>query len=186
MKVRLSLLIMFILFIGCRDENIYYDSTVSEENKRELDQVSKRLKVLEDVVETQKMAVDLLGVNFTDMQGLQDLLEDKLDELSEELNNLESVNDQNMLDVEDKLTVIRSQLSLLEESSRKNIVGIIDPCGDGVGFDEVLLRLRDGTLIAFFESNGKRHLSVIKSGNYITTDLQRCRFAVNGMGEVVL
>lgn len=71
------------------------------------------------------------------------------------------------------------------EVSPYSIVEIIDPCGDNPGeFDEVLLRLYDGTLIAYFESGSDRFLSEIDQGNYRTTDEQECRFSVNSELEV--
>lgn len=61
------------------------------------------------------------------------------------------------------------------------VVEIVDPCGDDPGeFDEVLLRLSTGDLLAYFEdSGGKRFLSLIGPGNYMTTDKQSCPFTVN-------
>jgi len=59
-------------------------------------------------------------------------------------------------------------------------IELIDPCGDGPGFDEVLLRLTDGRLVAYFEQGGNRFLSVISDGNYRTTDAQGCYFSVSG------
>lgn len=61
-----------------------------------------------------------------------------------------------------------------------NIVAIIDPCGpDSNHFDEILIRLANNTLIAFFEDGGKRFLASLPPGNYETTDRQKCRFTVN-------
>jgi hypothetical protein len=61
-----------------------------------------------------------------------------------------------------------------------SIVAIIDPCGDMPGqFDEILIRLADNTLIAYFESGGNRFLSAIPAGSYRTTDVQQCHFTVN-------
>lgn len=60
------------------------------------------------------------------------------------------------------------------------VVEIIDPCGDNPGkFDEVLLRLPSGELLAYFEDGDKRFLSLIGAGNYRTTDKQACNFSVD-------
>jgi hypothetical protein len=60
------------------------------------------------------------------------------------------------------------------------VVEIIDPCGDNPGqFDEVLLRLSTGELLAYFESGSNRFLSLIGNGSYSTTDSQHCHFTVN-------
>lgn len=65
-------------------------------------------------------------------------------------------------------------------SSPYAITSIIDPCGDMPGqFDEILIRLADNSLIAYFEDGGRRFLSLLPPGNYVTTDRQACRFTVN-------
>lgn len=63
-------------------------------------------------------------------------------------------------------------------------VETIDPCGDGPGFDEVILRTSDGQLIAYFEDGGKRFLTELVPGRYLTTDRQRCAFEVTEEGEI--
>lgn len=66
------------------------------------------------------------------------------------------------------------------------ITEIIDPCGDTPGqFDEVLLRLADGTLLAHYASGNQQFLTSIGPGNYITTDGDACRFTINSSGIVI-
>jgi hypothetical protein len=56
---------------------------------------------------------------------------------------------------------------------------MIDPCGDGPGFDEVILRLGNGGLMAHFAGGGNlQFLTVLPDGNYITSDNQACYFTV--------
>jgi hypothetical protein len=70
------------------------------------------------------------------------------------------------------------------------VIEVIDPCGDGPGFDELLLRTQVGTdpgtiLIAFFEDGkGHRFLTEVTPGSYRTTDQQQCRFTVDNDGGV--
>lgn len=64
------------------------------------------------------------------------------------------------------------------------VAELIDPCGDGPGYDEVLIRYDSGELVAYFESGGKRFLSVIGEGSYVTTDQQACNFSVDAEGNV--
>lgn len=63
------------------------------------------------------------------------------------------------------------------------VVGLVDPCGDAPGiYDEVFLRLQNGTLIASFSdnSNGQNtRFSVIGQGSYVTTDGSNCYFSVD-------
>lgn len=56
---------------------------------------------------------------------------------------------------------------------------MIDPCGDQTAFDEVLLRLANGQLVAHFANGSLQFLSVIGPGNYVTTDGTSCYFSVD-------
>lgn len=64
-------------------------------------------------------------------------------------------------------------------SGKDSIIEIIDPCGDSPGYDEVLLRLADGSLVVYFEQGSNRFLTELTPGTYQTTDSQRCVFTVD-------
>lgn len=65
-------------------------------------------------------------------------------------------------------------------------VGIVDPCGATPGYyNEVFLRLQNGTLLASFSdnSNGKNtRWAILVPGTYITTDGTNCTFTVDAHG----
>ena len=69
------------------------------------------------------------------------------------------------------------------------VIDVIDPCGEGVGFNELLVLLETAQgrmLIAFFEDgNGHRFLTEITPGSYRTTDSQGCVFQVTEDLEVI-
>lgn len=68
------------------------------------------------------------------------------------------------------------------------IVAIKDPCGDAAGvYDEVMLQLQNGTIIASFSENssGKNtRFATIPAGSYVTTDGSLCYFSVNASGTI--
>lgn len=65
-------------------------------------------------------------------------------------------------------------------SGQNAVIEVIDPCGDGAGFDEVLLVIGTGEIIAYFEGpSNTKHLALLIPGNYRTTDQQACNFRVN-------
>jgi hypothetical protein len=64
------------------------------------------------------------------------------------------------------------------------VVELLDPCGDGPGHDEVLIRLQDGRLLAHYADGRLQFLTLISTGTYVTTDSQRCVFSVSAEGEV--
>jgi len=74
-------------------------------------------------------------------------------------------------------------------SGVNDVAAILDPCGDGVGWDEVFLRLADGTIVASFSDNvhGENTRFTIlphTNGVYVTTDGTSCVFKVKTNGAV--
>lgn len=69
-----------------------------------------------------------------------------------------------------------------------NAVEVLNPCGDAPGvYDEVLLRLTDGTVLASFSENvnGKNtRFSLIGPGTYQTTDGTGCVFTLTSEGRL--
>lgn len=58
------------------------------------------------------------------------------------------------------------------------VVGLVDPCGHQSSYDEVLLRMHDGTLMAHYASGSQQFLTIVGPGNYVTTDGTHCYFTV--------
>lgn len=148
------------------------------------------------------IAVGLVGCGYNnaykdihDLQAAQDDTAARLAALEMEQMRLESEfqlaearfqefgGDVEELELQLQLTMV--QLAALSGETR--VVGLLDPCGDATGqFDEVLLKLSDGRVMAYFEDGGKRFLSVLSVGTlYETTDSQRCRFKVSGTGALL-
>lgn len=58
---------------------------------------------------------------------------------------------------------------------------IIDPCGPQGSYDEVLLKLANGMILASFSTNGNANtvrFAIIPNGTYVTTDQTNCVFSV--------
>lgn len=86
-----------------------------------------------------------------------------------------------------QLQINALQTQLTQLASQQNPVEIIDPCDDLAGqYDEVLIRIDDGRLVAYFESGGTRFLTVlIPNVAYRTTDAQACNFHIDSFNQVV-
>lgn len=108
---------------------------------------------------------------------------------SHEIANLQDQIDQirddfaNQPNYQDQLNELTVRVAELETNSP--VIEIIDPCGDGVGFDEIILRLGTGELIAYFQHGAYRFLTVLGEGDYQTTDMSRCRFSVDSNGSIL-
>jgi hypothetical protein len=62
-----------------------------------------------------------------------------------------------------------------------SVVAVIDPCGPSGGFDEVFLRLANGTVVASFSDNAagqNTRLSILVDGSFVTSDGTNCAFTV--------
>lgn len=70
----------------------------------------------------------------------------------------------------------------LDADQTYNIVEIIDPCGDTPNkYDEVILKLGNGTYLASFSDNANglnTRFSILLPGNYRTTDGTNCNFTL--------
>lgn len=67
-------------------------------------------------------------------------------------------------------------------------VEVIDPCGaeSKIGFDEVLIRLPDRTVIAYFKFESYEHLTRLLPGrSYMTTDDTQCSFTIESDGTII-
>lgn len=59
------------------------------------------------------------------------------------------------------------------------VTEVINPCGATPGFNEVLLRLADGSLLAHYSHGNRQFLTLIGPGNYVTTQGNpECSFTV--------
>lgn len=80
---------------------------------------------------------------------------------------------------------LQNQINTINVTISTAVVGMVDPCGDGPGFDEVLLKTKDGKYVAYFETGGNRFLTVLQTNtSYQTTDAQHCNFSINSSGVV--
>jgi hypothetical protein len=71
---------------------------------------------------------------------------------------------------------------ILQLQQNHNVTKIVDPCGNGPGYDEVFFRTSTGMLIASFSDNASglnTRFAELVPGNYTTTDGTGCNFTVN-------
>ena len=78
--------------------------------------------------------------------------------------------------------VVQNTIEILQLQQNHNVTKIVDPCGDGPGFDEVFMRTSSGKLIASFSQTASglnTRFSILTPGTYSTTDGTGCTFTVN-------
>lgn len=85
-------------------------------------------------------------------------------------------------------TVTNNTVQILQLQQNHNVTRLVDPCGNGPGFDEVFMRTSSGKLIASFSDNAaglNTRFAELIPGNYATTDGTGCNFVVNSDMTVV-
>lgn len=94
-----------------------------------------------------------------------------------------SIMDQADVNLQDSIDALTVRVAELE--TQLGVIEIIELCDDGPGYDEILLRLSDNTILAYFEIGSKRFLTRLIPGTYITTDGTNCLFTITDNYEVV-
>ena len=83
--------------------------------------------------------------------------------------------------VQANVTTLMAQMVSIQQN--QTVTAIVDPCGDGPGLDEVLLKMSNGKYVAYFENGGNRFLTVLQTNvTYQTTDNQHCNFIISSSG----
>lgn len=155
-----------------------FDLKCGEEHDDRFDSMQDRLNKLEALASLNSSLIEINTSNIA--QGEADL-SIIVQDLQAQITALSS---QQIINTSD-IAGLQSAISDLEDAQQRGVAEVIDPCGDNVGqFDEVIIKLHDGTFIAYFESGGKRFLSVLDDGSYRTTDRQRCSFRISN-GELI-
>jgi hypothetical protein len=185
--MKLLNLLMTAILVSCSNnaEIVVFPGEETISQGKRLDELESRVEFLEELSVVRGEAIDLLGNELSYIQDANELLELALEDILDDLEALDSDLEATQEELSASLQELSDELQALQDATSMGIVAVIDPCGDGPGFDEVILQLADGTLIAYFESGSRRHLSILGPGNYQTTDQQQCLFSVDSNLEVL-
>lgn len=162
---------------GCNFIFGYKDKDQDESiaaNAKKNDEQDARLNALEAQNDSLHRTIDDMSLQIEELSDNVEVNADNISDLRVTISSLQN-----------QITANLIQMNALSGSLAGAITSMIDPCGDESGyFDEVLLKTADGKYIAYFEDGGRRFLSVIGAGNFISTDHQRCRFTINNDGTI--
>lgn len=64
------------------------------------------------------------------------------------------------------------------------VTAVLDPCGRQGSYDEVLLRMSSGQILAHYASGANQFLTLVSPGSYVTTDGTHCYFTVDSNGDI--
>jgi len=181
------LLLLSLLLTGCgKDEPLSFIGRSLESL------VDDTGKVVEKIARVPRLAANkILGTSDETDEDLRDLekqVDDLRSELESEVARIESQNLDLYLNLKKRIRRLSRksrkqlrqirQLSDIVDDFKDNFITVIDPCGDSQGFDEVLLKLYDGSILAFFD-NSDGFIAELQDGNYTTTDGTNCNFSID-------
>lgn len=150
-----------------------------------IENLDSRLSLLEDQVSVNITNINSLSTSLQSTQFAVSVLETSSSQYATDIALLNS-----------QIATLQSLINNIQTQTNNNIVQltqiqnsdaiteIIDVCGDGPGYDEVVLRSSNGKLMAYFESGTRRFLSLLPQGFYSTTDNTSCGFQVMANGNV--
>lgn len=134
--------------------------------------IDERLDLLEEAQELLKEKVDGVKEDIGELEDTSDNLRESLDEIADDLKD----------EIKDKYDEAKKEIDKLEkvvDGLKDGTVEIIDPCGNEGYQDEVLLKLNDDEIIAYFQKgNFRRLITLLENVEYETTDGTRCKFKI--------
>ena len=156
------------------------DRDVEAKNKRALESLQSQIDELVAANEILQESLAGLGVTLTTLQTIiaGSVTMEQYDALQVQINSLNASIDN--LQEQSNVNTVR----LVELESQDTVVQYYDPCGDGPGYDEILMTTKSGKLVAYFESGSKRFLTILGPGSYITTDQSACFFTIDSSGQI--
>jgi hypothetical protein len=167
-----------VLFGPDTETDVKNNEEQIEELQKLIDSVISQVNSMDSLISLLKSQLKLLETNLENQNEVDSNLQNQISNLQTQIDDLKTETDAQ----QDVLNDATTEIAELQGYS--SIVEYIDPCGDGSGFDEVILKTSDGSLLAYFEQGSKRHLSLIPDGQYRTTDNQQCYFDVVN-GEII-
>lgn len=174
--MKLGLILTLVTLVSCGKHDAFnLKRMIGADYNNEMDKSDSKIKDIEKRLGDLEFKVENNIVTIQDLQLELDLLNDEMDENSNEKAALST-----------RIYALQTQINaavieIAELQAQESIVEFIDPCGDSSGFDEILLKTSTGKIVAYFEQGNKRFLTILGNGTYQTTDNQACRFKiVNG------
>lgn len=166
-----------------------YDPNEINDIRSDINDLKTRISELETNTMSNIEAINSLTTNINNLQITISNLEDSSEDYESDISELNAV-----------ASALETQLDLLQAENNanttniailqgyNNIAELVDPCGNGPGYDEIFLRLSTGVIVASFSDNASglnTRFSVLSPSDslaYITTDGTSCNFKVPATG----
>jgi outer membrane murein-binding lipoprotein Lpp len=153
----LAVTLFLALMTGCGPHKYTpYDSTRDDEQDSRIGELERRITAM--------------GTAYSALAAQVTALSEDADSSASEVASLQT-----------SANLLAAQIAALQANVL--IHEIVDPCGDGPGFDEVLLRTSSGYM-GYFEAGNNRFLALIPAGSYHLTDQSACPFIITPNGTL--
>ena len=181
MRKALVLVTVMLCITGC--DRKFIADPIPKDYGQEIDDLLSRIETVEGQLQLLNGLVVSLSNDVNTVTSLIGVLEAQLLTADTALETqLQSAIDSLTVTVNDNESQVTSliiRIASLEANNGLTVNTVIDPCGNSPGLDEVLLKMSDGSILAWLKNTGLVELS---NGVYITTDKQKCNFTVlNGV-----
>lgn len=180
-------LVVLLTLVSCGKQTVNkyienpYDNSANEVKFKELDQRLSKLEL--SILNT----IETMEENHETILRLQSQLSDEVNSLESDLSDVEKEVQTLGLYQESLQTIVTSlQDKQAELQLNTSVIDLIDPCPtvNSSSYKEMLFRLSNRKLVAYFEDGGKRFLTVLTAGNYETTDKRACKFTVDNNNNI--
>lgn len=169
--VRQIIILAVTLALGFAVSGCSMQSQIDELSK-EVDKVEKHIREIRERLNSLLASVSTLQLQINTQATVLN-----------ELVAAETANEADIVDAQAELVILQAQYNAVVSEitilqSNVQIQAVLDPCGDGPGYDEVVLKTSAGYL-AYFENGNHRYLTLLQEGvTYTTTDNSHCEFSI--------
>lgn len=150
----------------------------TEKHNREIKTLNEKLDLESNINQLQQETLDLLRLDITNIEDHLYLVDDMINTLNMEIDELSYSSELSDKLLNKKIKRIKNMIKNVRKIINNGIIEIINPCGDDINNDEIILKIGN-SFIGYFENKGKRFLTELDTGTYRTTDKNNCVFRIN-------
>lgn len=160
--------------MGC---NLIFGTKDADQDDR-MDKNDEKNREQDEKIAALSLQNEGLIHSITDLSQELEIIQDNVEDNSADITSLTAL----IAGLQTQVNTNIVSIAALDSTTTSSITQIIDPCGNGAGYDEVILKTRNGQYLAYFENGSQRYLTKLEIGSYITTDGTGCRFSLTASG----
>lgn len=138
-------------------------------------------KVITVILASMVLSACGLQGQVNDLKGRVDRIEEQQRAVQVQISNVRdamtTADDANKAALQQQLNNLMAQLAILQGYTM--VTAVVNPCGSQSPYDEVILKLSNGTVLASLTTYSGVRFSILPNGSYTTTDGSNCHFNVN-------